>query len=780
MAIPPKFVGMPIKRREDPRLITGTATYVDDLHLPGMTYMAVLRSPYAHARIIRIDTQAARHDPRVLAVLTGDDIAEVPGPLSIAEIDLANLKLPKHYPLGVGKVRHVGESVAVVVASDRYVARDALELITVDYDPLPAAVDMERALEQGAPVVHEEWSDNLAYTFEITTGDIDKAFREAEVTIRQRILNQRLAPLAMEPRGVVASYHAAQRRLELWSSTQVPHILRTHLANMLHLPENRVRVIAPEVGGGFGSKADIYAEDLLVAYLAMRLRRPVKWMEDRRENFVATIHGRDQIQDVELAANRDGTITALHARVIADMGAYYQFFTPGIPTLTGLLAPGCYKIPNFRFDLRGVFTNKTATDAYRGAGRPEATHLIERMVDLLAMELNMDPVEVRRKNFPAPSEFPFTTATGLSYDSGNYQASLDKAVGLIEYRRFREEQTRLRQQGKYLGIGFSTYVEICGIGPSSAISTGGWESATVRVEPTGKVTVLTGASPHGQGQETSFAQIVADELGVDIDDVTVVHGDTAMVQYGIGTFGSRATAVGGAALMLSIGKVQDKSKKLAAQMLEASPADMVFEEGKLYVRGSPDRAVTFIQVAKAAYRGLNLPPDTEPGLEATSSFEPSNFTFPFGSHACIVEVDGETGDIVLKRYVAVDDCGRVLNPLLVDGQVHGGIAQGLAQALFEEVVYDENGQLLTGTLMDYAAPKASFLPHFETDRTVTPSPVNPLGVKGVGEAGTIACSPAVVNAVVDALSHLGVRHLDMPLKPEKIWRILQEHGAARR
>jgi carbon-monoxide dehydrogenase large subunit len=780
MALPPKFVGMPIKRREDPRLITGTATYVDDLHLPGMTYMAVLRSPYAHARIVRIDTQAARRDPRVVAVLTGDDIAEVPGPLSIGEIDLPDLKLPKHYPLAVGKVRHVGEAVAVVVATDRYAARDALELITVDYDPLPVAVDMERALERGAPVVHEEWSDNLAYTFEITMGDIDKAFREAEVTIRQRILNQRLVPLAMEPRGVAANYHAAQRRLELWSSTQVPHILRTHLANMLHLPENRVRVIAPEVGGGFGSKADIYAEEVLVAHLAMRLRRPVKWAEDRRENFVATIHGRDQIQDVELAAKRDGTITGLHARVIADMGAYYQFFTPGIPTLTGLLAPGCYKIPNFRFDLRGVFTNKTATDAYRGAGRPEATHLIERMIDLLALELNMDPVEVRRKNFPAPSEFPFTTATGLSYDSGNYQASLDKALELIDYRRVREEQASLRQQGKYLGIGFSTYVEICGIGPSSSISTGGWESATVRVEPTGKVTVLTGVSPHGQGQETSFAQIVADELGVDIDDVTVVHGDTAMVQYGIGTFGSRATAVGGAALMLSIGKVQDKSKKLAAQMLEASPADMVFEAGNIYVRGSQDRAVTFIQVAKIAYRGLNLPPDTEPGLEATSSFEPSNFTFPFGAHACIVEVDGETGEITLKRYVAVDDCGRVLNPLLVDGQVHGGIAQGLAQALFEEVVYDENGQLVTGTLMDYAVPKASFLPHFETDRTVTPSPVNPLGVKGVGEAGTIACSPAVVNAVVDALWPLGVRHVDMPLRPEKIWRILQERRASRR
>src|SRR5919108_2392318 len=567
MAIPPKFVGAPIKRREDPRLITGTATYVDDLYLPGLTYMAVLRSPYAHARLLRIDTQAARHDPRVLAVLTGDDIREDPGPLSIGEIDLPNLKLPKHYPLAVDKVRHVGEAVAVVVATDRYAARDALDRIAVGYEPLPAAVAMEQALQPGAPVLHEEWNDNLAYTFEMTAGDIDRALREAEVIVRQRILNQRLAPLAMEARGVVASYHAAQRSLELWSSTQVPHILRTYVATTLRLPENRVRVIAPEVGGGFGSKADIYAEDMLAAYLAMRLRRPVKWTEDRRENFVATIHGRDQIQDVELTAKRDGTITGLSARVLADMGAYHQFFTPGIPTLTGLLAPGCYKIPNFRFDLRGVFTNKTATDAYRGAGRPEATHLIERMIDLLAKELNMDPVAVRRKNFPAPAEFPFTTATGLSYDSGNYQASLDKAVELIDYGRFREEQSRLRQQGKYLGVGFSTYVEICGVGPSSSISTGGWESATVRVAPTGKVTVLTGTSPHGQGQETSFAQMVADELGVNIDDVSVMHGDTAVVQYGIGTFGSRGMALGGTALKMSLDKVKAKARTIASHMM---------------------------------------------------------------------------------------------------------------------------------------------------------------------------------------------------------------------
>jgi carbon-monoxide dehydrogenase large subunit len=780
MAVPPKFVGMPVKRREDPRLITGTATYVDDVQLPGMTYLAVLRSPHAHARLVRLDIQAARADPRVLMVLTGEDVKEALGPLPIGEIDLPHLKLPKHYPLAVGKVRHVGEAVAAVVATDRYAARDALELIAVEYEPLPAVVDMEKALEPGAPLVHEEWQDNVAYTFTIDAGDIERAFREAEVTVRQRILNQRLAPLAMEPRGVVAHYHAANRSLEVWSSTQVPHILRTHLATLLRLPENRVRVIAPEVGGGFGSKLNVYAEEALVAYAAMRLRRPVKWIEDRRENIAVTTHGRDHIQDVELAARRDGTILGLRARVLADMGAYYQFFTPAIPTLTGLLAPGCYKIPHFRFDLRGVFTTKMATDAYRGAGRPEATHLIERMVDLLAAELQMDPVEVRRKNFPAPSEFPFTTATGLSYDSGNYQASLDKLLDLVDYRGFREEQARLRQQGRYVGIGFSTYVEICGVGPSSAISTGGWESATVRVEPTGKVTVLTGASPHGQGQETSFAQLVADELGVDIDDVTVVHGDTAMVQYGIGTFGSRATAVGGAALLLSLEKIKEKAKTLAAQLLEAAPADMVFEAGRIYVRGSPDRAVTFPQVARAAYRGLNLPPDTEPGLEASSCFEPANFTFPFGAHACIVEVDGETGEIAVRRYVAVDDCGRVINPLLVDGQLHGGIAQGLAQALFEEVVYDANGQLVTGTLMDYAVPKASYLPRFETDRTVTPSPVNPLGVKGVGEAGTIACSPAVVNAVVDALSPLGVRHLDMPLKPEKIWRVLQAHRQARR
>jgi len=499
MAMLPKFVGTPIKRREDPRLITGTATYVDDLHLPGTAFMAALRSPYAHARIVRIDTQAARADPRVLAVLTGDDIKEFPGPLPIGAIDLPDLKLPAHYPLAVGKVRCVGEAVAVVVATDRYAARDAVDLIAVEYDPLPVAVDAEQALQPGATILHEEWSDNLAFTMTLPGGDVQKAFREAEVTVRARILNQRLAPIAMEPRGVAAHYHAASRSLELWSSTQIPHILRSQLAALLHLPENRVRVIAPEVGGGFGSKANLYAEEVLVPHLAMRLRRPIKWMEERRENIMATIHGRDQIQEVEVAATRDGTITGLRARVIADMGAYYQFFAPGIPTLTGLLLPGCYHIPNLLFELRGVFTNKMSTDAYRGAGRPEATHLIERVIDLLAAELQLDPVEVRRKNFPPASAFPYPTSTGLLYDSGNYQASLDKLLELIDYRALRAEQASLRQQGRYLGIGFSTYVEICGIGPSAAISTGGWESATVRVEPSGKVTVLTGASPHSFG-----------------------------------------------------------------------------------------------------------------------------------------------------------------------------------------------------------------------------------------------------------------------------------------
>jgi carbon-monoxide dehydrogenase large subunit len=533
-------------------------------------------------------------------------------------------------------------------------------------------------------------------------------------------------------------------------------------------------VIAPEVGGGFGSKLNVYAEEALVGYLAMRLGRPVKWIETRRENFLTTIHGRGQIAEVEAAVKRDGTVLGMRYKIVQDIGAYHQLLTPAIPTLTGLMATGPYKIPNLHVQVIGAFTNKMATDAYRGAGRPEATYMLERMMDRIAGELGLDPAEVRMRNFPQPEEFPFPTASGLAYDSGNYPHALRRALEMVGYEQLRQEQQALRQQGRYLGIGISTYVEICALGPSPALPAGGWESATVRVEPTGKVTVLTGASPHGQGQETSFAQIVADELGVELSDVRVVHGDTAIVQYGIGTFGSRATAVGGTAVYGALQKVKEKAMRLAAHLLgEENVANVAFEEGQFFLKDRPERRLAFSEVAQAAYLAKSLPPGMEPGLEASYFFEPSNFTFPFGAHVAVVEVDPETGEVQFRRYVAVDDCGRVINPLLVDGQVHGGIVQALGQALLEEAVYDETGQLVTGELTDYAIPKATDVPWLETDRTETPSPVNPLGVKGVGEAGTIAATPAIVNAVVDAVAPFGVRHLDMPLRPEKIWRAIR-------
>jgi len=768
-----RFVGQPIPRVEDYRLITGRSQYVDDIVRPRMVYAAILRSIHAHARVKAVNVERARQAPGVIAVFTGEDVRDAIGSIPVAS-QLPDLKIPAHPVLAVGKVRYVGEPIAVVVAEDRYRARDAVDLIEVDYEPLEAVVDPEQALAEGAPVIHEEFGTNVAFVWQLSGGEIERAFREADVVVRQRMVNQRLIPVAMEPRGVVAEYLAGEEQLTIWTSTQIPHLLRTQLAAMLGLAEHRVRVIAPEVGGGFGSKLNVYAEEALLGYLAMRLGRPVKWIETRRENFLATIHGRGQIAEVEAAVKRDGTILGMRYRIIQDVGAYHQLLTPAIPTLTGLMATGPYKIPHLHVHVTGVFTNKMATDAYRGAGRPEATYLLERMMDRIAGELGMDPVEVRMRNFPRPEEFPFPTASGLAYDSGDYQRALRRALEMVGYEKLRQQQQELRRQGRYLGIGISTYVEICALGPSPALPAGGWESATVRVEPTGKVTVLTGASPHGQGQETSFAQIVADELGVELADVRVIHGDTAIVQYGIGTFGSRATAVGGTAVYHAVQKVKEKATRLAAHLLgEENVANVRFEDGQFFLADHPERRVTFPQVALAAYLAKSLPPGMEPGLEATSFFEPSNFTFPFGAHIAVVEVDPETGQVQFRRYVAVDDCGRVINPLLVEGQVHGGIVQSLGQALLEEAVYDENGQLVTGELTEYAIPKATDVPWFETDRTETPSPVNPLGIKGVGEAGTIAATPAIVNAVLDALAPFGVRHLDMPLKPEKIWRAIR-------
>jgi aerobic carbon-monoxide dehydrogenase large subunit len=775
MATP--LVGSRIKRREDPRMIMGRGTYVDDVQLPRMTYAAMLRSPYAHARIRSINVDKAKALPGVVAVLTGNDLQGQNVPCGWT---LPDMKVAPHPALAIGKVRYTGDAVAVLVAEERYLARDALDLIEVDYEPLPVVVDAEKAIQAGAPQLHDEVPNNTTFVWKVAGGDIDQAFREAEVVVKQRIVNQRLIPNAIEPRGMVAQYNPGSGDLTLWTATQIPHLVRLLLSMVTGIPEHKVRVIAPDIGGGFGSKLYLYPEEVIVATLAKVTGRPVKWIEERRENYVATTHGRDHVQYVEVAAKRDGTITGLRVKCIANMGAYLSTFAPGIPTiLFGLMLAGNYRIPNISCEVTGVHTNTTLVDAYRGAGRPEATYLVERAIDLTARELGMDPAEIRRRNFVPANAFPHTTATGVTYDSGNYQPTLDKALEIAGYQQLRQEQERARAEGKYLGIGVTTYVEICGMAPSQVLGAvgagaGGWESATVRVHPTGKVTVYSGASSHGQGHETAFAQIVGDGLGVPFEDVEVVHGDTAQVQFGIGTFGSRSAAVGGMAAVMSVNKIEEKAKKIAAFLLEAAEADLVFEGGQFFVKGTPGRGITIQQVALAAYVPHKYPTGLEPGLEATSFYDPSNFTWPFGTHVAVVEVDPETGVIKLRRYIAVDDCGRVINPLLVDGQIHGGLAQGIAQALYEEAVYDENGQLVSGSLMDYAVPKADDLVNFELDRTETPSPVNALGVKGVGEAGTIASSATIVNAVVDALAPLGVKHLDMPLKPERVWQAIQQ------
>jgi aerobic carbon-monoxide dehydrogenase large subunit len=782
-----KYVGERIKRTEDPRLIQGLAHYVDDIKLPDTLHVAFLRSMYAHAKIKSIDTSEASHAPGVVAVYTGKDVAGKIGPVPCAGA-LPGLKIPDYRVLASDHVTFVGHPIAAVVATDRYAARDAIDLIMVDYEELPVVVDVENAAK-GAPLVYEEYGDNIAYKMTSGEGDIDAALASADHIIKQRIVHQRLIPIAMEPRGVLARYYPGEKELTIWTSTQIPHLARTQLAIMLGVPENKVRVIAPEVGGGFGSKLNVYGEEALVSWISMQTGKPVKWIEGRRENIQGTIHGRGQVGYIEVGCKNDGTITGLRYSVFADMGAYLQLLTPAIPTLTGLMLSGCYKIPAIQMNITAVFTNKMSTDAYRGAGRPEATQVIERVADLVAAELGMDPIEVRRKNFPEPTEFPFKTATGLFYDSGNYQGALEKALTIADYKKMRADQQAARKDGRIVGIGVSTYVEICAIGPSQATPAGGWESATVRIEPTGKVTILTGASPHGQGQETSFAQLAGDELGVDLNDVTVIHGDTSVVQYGIGTFGSRGTAVGGTAVYNAIQKLKEKAKELAAHLLGADASAVSFKEGRFSVEaamaavgGNGDSAteaahpksVTIQEVALAAHVAHQIPPGFEPGLSATNFFEPSNFTFPFGTHIVQVEIDKETGSIEFQRYVAVDDCGRVLNPMLVEGQVHGGIVQSIGQALYEEAVYDDQGQLVTGTLMDYAIPKAAMIPRLELDRTETPSPVNPMGVKGVGEAGTIGATPAIVGAIVDALSPFGVRHIDMPIKPENVWRIINK------
>ncbi|MFN7937944.1 MAG: xanthine dehydrogenase family protein molybdopterin-binding subunit [Bryobacteraceae bacterium] len=762
------LVGRKIKRKEDPRLITGTATYVDDIQMPGMHHACIVRSPYAAARIRGIETKAALELPGVVAVYTGADVKDV-GPVPCGA-SLPGLRVPHHHILAQDRVYYVGHPVAVVVARDRYIARDAVDLIEVDFDPTDAVADPEKALAEGAPAVHPQWPDNIAFNYHQENGEVDKVFAEAEVVVKQRITSQRLIPCSMETRGVVADYRSGEKALTIYSSSQIPHLMRSLVAGMLGVPENKLRVVAPEVGGGFGCKLNVYAEEALMGFIAMRTGKPVKWIESRREHMQATIHGRGHVDYYEIAARRDGTITGIKLKLIQDLGSYHQLLTPVIPTLSVLMMPGLYRCKTVRADIVGVFTNCVPTDAYRGAGRPEATHGIERMVDILAAELKMDPVEIRLKNFIHNDEFPYATGTGLMYDSGDYAKPLKTALEMASYNELREEQRKARAAGRYMGIGLSTYGEICAIGPSPATPAGGWESATVRVEPSGTVTVLTGIKPQGQGEETTFSQIAADELGVGFDDVVVMHGDTSVVQYGIGTFGSRATAIGGTAMYLAIQELKTKIKRFGAMLLESD--DVSYANGRCTCNKS-GKSVSLAEIAGSAHRAMKLPANTEPGLVATNFWEPPNFTFPFGAHLVVTEVDKDTGAIEIKRYIAVDDCGKVINPLIVAGQVQGGVVQGLGQALYEHGIYDDSGQLLTGEFMDYAIPKASNSPNIEMASTETPTPVNPLGVKGVGEAATIGCSPAVVNSVVDALSPLGVRHLDMPLTSEKIWKVLQ-------
>ncbi len=771
------LVGSPIKRREDPRLITGQATYVDDIKIPGMLYMAVLRSPYGHARINSIDTTAAREHPGVVAVYTADDLKGAIGNIAIA-VPLGKIAegMGNRGALAEGKVRFYGDPVAVVIADDRYTARDARDLIEVDYEPLPAAIDIEKAMQSDAPLLYEEFGTNVAFGMHPPTDEIDKVFAQTQadggIIVKTRLVNQRLAPASMETRGVVAEYRKASKNLTVWSSSQIPHLLRNILAAIVGLPQHQVRVIVPEVGGGFGSKLNIYPEEMVAAFASMKTGRAIKWIEDRSENLAVTIHGRDQVDYVEVAATKEGKITGLKVHGISDLGAYCQIFTDVIMIAFGFpVSCGAYDIPVVHLSADIVFTNKAPTDAYRGAGRPEATYVVERAIDLVARELGKDPAEVRKLNFIKPEQFPYKSAAGAVYDTGNYLGTLEKALELVDYQNLRAEQARKRSEGKLMGIGISSYIEICGFGPKGSAPVGLYESARMRVEQSGTVMVYSGSSPHGQGEETTFAQIVAEEFSIPVENVMIMHGDTDSTPEGRGTYGSRTTAVGGSAVFNAVQRLKEKMTLIASHMLEASPSDVTLENGSFSVAGSPQKSVAFADVAATANLSNTLAPGIEPGLETTVFFEPDACVFPFGTHICVVEVDKETGEAEIKRFVAVDDCGRQLNPMLVQGQIHGGIAQGVGQALVEGVEYSEDGQLLTSTLMDYAMPIASELPHFELDHTVTLTTVNPLGVKGVGEAGTIGSTPAVAAAIADAL---GAAHIDMPYKPEKLWKIIQQ------
>jgi aerobic carbon-monoxide dehydrogenase large subunit len=763
-------------RKEDARLITGQTNWTDNIRLPGMLHMAFLRSPFAHARITRVDVSGALSQPGVIAAFSGADFAAEQGSLPCAWPVTEDIVIPAHPPMAVEEVRYVGEAVAVVVARDRYAAADALASIDVDYEPLPPVLDMRTALDEGAPKVHE--AGNKSYEWVFANGDVGAAFRDAPVVLERTYRQQRLIACAMEPRAVVAQWLDDQ--VTLWSSTQIPHVLRFALSAFFGIPEQNVRVIAPDVGGGFGSKLQVTAEEVLAVLIGRRVGKPVKWTESRSEGNMSVHHGRDQWQRIKIAADQDGRIRGLSVDLLADMGAYLMLVTPGIPLFGAFMFNGIYKMDAYSFRCTGVFTTKMPTDAYRGAGRPEATFGIERIIDDLAAELGIEPFELRERNWIKHEEFPYTTISGLTYDTGNYEAATAKARELFDYDGLRREQAERADRGDKvrLGIGISTYTEMCGLAPSRVVGSlrygaGGWESASVRMLPTGKVEVVTGSSAHGQGHETAWSQIAADQLGVPFEDIRVLHGDTQVSPKGMDTYGSRSLAVGGLALVGACDKVVAKARVIAAAMLEASADDLEWSPGKFSVRGDPEASKTIQEIALATFTAHNLPDGVEPSLDSEATYDPDNFSFPHGTHLCATEVDTETGFVKIRSYVAVDDIGAVVNPMIVEGQVHGGLAQGIAQALYEEGVYDDDGNLVTTTLADYLVPSATDLPSYVTSRNETAAS-NRLGVKGVGEAGAIASTPAVVNAIIDALRPLGVSDITMPCTPERVWRAIQE------
>jgi carbon-monoxide dehydrogenase large subunit len=784
---PEKEVGKARRRKEDARLITGRTTWTDNMVLPGMLHIAVVRSPVAHARITGVDVSAAQQAPGVVAVFTGRDFADEQGSIPCAWPVTPDMVNPGHPSIAVDSVNHVGEAVALIVARSKVAAQDAVELVDVDYDVLPPVLHMEEAIKDGADLVHDHLDSNTSFHFIFdggeagAAGDTEQAFADADVVVSRRFVQQRLIPAFMEPRSVVVQPQGDN--FTLWSSTQIPHILRVMLALVTGVAEHKLRVIAPDVGGGFGGKLQVNPEEVLTLLVARRLGKPVKWTETRSESLMTAHHGRDQIQYVDIAADREGNVKGLKVRILADMGAYLRLVSPGIPILGAFMFNGIYKFPAYQFMCDGIFTTKTPTDAYRGAGRPEATFAVERIMDELAIELGMDPLELRRKNWIKADEFPFTTCAGMTYDSGDYDAATDQALQLIGYDELRAEQQRRRESGDpvQLGIGFSTFTEMCGLAPSRVLGSlaygaGGWEQASIRMLPTGKVEVVTGSSAHGQGHETAWSQLVADQLGVPFEDVEVLHGDTSISSRGMDTYGSRSLVVGGVAVVKAAEKVVAKARRIAAHLLEANEEDLDFSGGSFSVRGTPGTGISMQEIALATFAAHNYPEGIEPSIDAEATYDPENFSFPHGTHICAMEVDTETGLVKIRKYACVDDVGTIVNPLIVEGQVHGGLAQGIAQALYEEAVYDDDGNLTTGTFVDYLVPSAADLPHFDTGNTVHTAPGNPIGAKGVGEAGCIASTPAVVNAALDAVRHLGVRDIQMPLTPERVWRAIHRGG----